>query len=89
VRFSEGLEFLKAGRYIRSPPTRRIMAKINPLEFLREVRQEVGRVTWPSRRETAVTTGMVFVMVIIAAIFFFLIDQALGTAVRWALNLGG
>jgi preprotein translocase subunit SecE len=64
------------------------MAQINPLEFLRQVRQEAGRVTWPSRRETAVTTGMVFLMVFIAAMFFFLIDQGLGAAVRWALNLG-
>jgi preprotein translocase subunit SecE len=64
------------------------MAKINPLEFLRQVRQEVARVTWPSRKETAVTTAMVFAMVFVAAIFFFVIDEALGTAVRWALNLG-
>jgi preprotein translocase subunit SecE len=64
------------------------MAKTTPLEFLRQVRQEVGRVTWPSRKETSVTTAMVFAMVFVAAIFFFLIDQALGTVVRWALNLG-
>jgi preprotein translocase subunit SecE len=64
------------------------MAKTNPLEFLRQVRQEVGRVTWPSRKETTVTTAMVFAMVFVAAIFFFAIDQALGTIVRWALNLG-
>ncbi|HXP73940.1 MAG TPA: preprotein translocase subunit SecE [Stellaceae bacterium] len=64
------------------------MAQINPLEFLRQVRQEAGRVTWPSRKETAVTTGMVFLMVFVAAMFFFVIDQGLGAAVRWALNLG-
>ena len=64
------------------------MASIDPLKFVREVRQEVGRVTWPSRKETAVTTAMVFAMVVAAAIFFFAVDQALGTAVRWALNLG-
>jgi preprotein translocase subunit SecE len=64
------------------------MAKINPLEFLRQVRQEAGRVTWPSRKETTVTTGMVFLMVFVAAMFFFLIDQGLGMVVRWALNLG-
>jgi len=45
-------------------------------------------VTWPSRKETAVTTGMVFLMVFVAAMFFFVIDQGLGAAVRWALNLG-
>jgi preprotein translocase subunit SecE len=64
------------------------MAKVNPLEFLRQVRQEAGRVTWPSRRETGVTTAMVFAMVFIAAMFFFLIDQGLGYVVRWALNIG-
>jgi preprotein translocase subunit SecE len=64
------------------------MATIDPLKFVREVRQEVGRVTWPSRKETAVTTAMVFAMVFVAAIFFFVIDQGLGAAVRWALNLG-
>jgi preprotein translocase subunit SecE len=64
------------------------MAKVTPLEFLRQVRQEVGRVTWPSRRETAVTTGMVFLMVFIAALFFFFVDEALNVAVRRALNLG-
>ena len=64
------------------------MAQIAPLEFLRQVRQEVGRVTWPSRKETAVTTGMVFLMVFIAALFFFVVDEGLGAAVRWALNLG-
>lgn len=64
------------------------MAQTNPLEFLRQVRQEVGRVTWPSRKETTVTTAMVFLMVFIAAMFFFLIDQGLGYVVRWALNLG-
>jgi preprotein translocase subunit SecE len=64
------------------------MAQINPLEFVRQVRQEVGRVTWPSRKETMVTTGMVFLMVLIAALFFFTIDQILGLGVRWLLGLG-
>ena len=64
------------------------MAQINPLEFLRQVRQEVGRVTWPTRKETAVTTAMVFVMVFLAALFFFGIDQVLGLGVRWVLGVG-
>jgi preprotein translocase subunit SecE len=64
------------------------MAKVNPLEFLRQVRQEASRVTWPSRRETGVTTAMVFAMVLVASLFFFLIDEGLGMVVRWALNLG-
>ncbi len=64
------------------------MARTSPAEFARQVRQEVAKVTWPSRRETAVTTAMVFVMVFIAAIFFFVADQILAQIVRWVLTLG-
>ena len=64
------------------------MASISPLEFLRQVRQEVSKVTWPSRKETGVTTAMVFAMVVLAAMFFFLIDQLLAAGVRFFLGLG-
>jgi preprotein translocase subunit SecE len=64
------------------------MAKTNPTEFYRQVRQEVSRVTWPTRKETSVTTAMVFVMVFIAALFFFVIDQILSQGVRLILGLG-
>jgi preprotein translocase subunit SecE len=64
------------------------MAKTNPAQFFREVRQEVSRVTWPTRKETAVTTAMVFAMVFLAAIFFFLVDQILSQLVRLVLGLG-
>jgi preprotein translocase subunit SecE len=64
------------------------MAGISPVEFLRQVRQEVGKVTWPTRRETLQTTAMVFLMVILAALFFFVVDLVLGHAVRYVLNLG-
>jgi preprotein translocase subunit SecE len=65
------------------------MAKINPGQFVREVRQEVSKVTWPTRKETAITTGMVFLMVVLAALFFFMIDQILAFGVRQILGLGG
>jgi len=65
------------------------MAKVNPGQFMREVRQEVAKVTWPSRKETAISTAMVFVMVFMAALFFFLADQVLAFAVRVILGLGG
>ena len=65
------------------------MAIGSPVEFLRQVRQEVGKVTWPTRKETGVTTAMVFLMVIVAAIFFFLVDVALGHLVRFVLGIGG
>ena len=65
------------------------MAKVNPGQFMREVRQEVSKVTWPTRKETMVSTGMVFVMVFLAAIFFFVLDQILAFGVRQILGLGG
>ena len=64
------------------------MAKINPLEFARQVRQEVGKVTWPTRKETGITTAMVFLMVVLAAIFFFLVDQVLSLMMRYVIGLG-
>jgi preprotein translocase subunit SecE len=64
------------------------MAKTNAAEFIQQVRQEVARVTWPSRKETMVTTAMVFVMVFIAATFFFLVDQVFSAGVRLLFGLG-
>ena len=64
------------------------MAKTSPVEFFQQVRQEVSRVTWPSRKETMVTTAMVFVMVFIAAAFFFLVDQVFSAGVRLLFGLG-
>ena len=65
------------------------MAKVNPGQFMREVRQEVSKVTWPTRKETVISTVMVFIMVFLAAIFFFVIDQILSFGVRQILGLGG
>jgi len=64
------------------------MAKTNAAEFVQQVRQELARVTWPTRRETLITTGMVFVMVFIAAAFFFVVDQMLSYGVRLIFGLG-
>ena len=55
---------------------------VNPAKFLREVRAEAAKVTWPSRRETLVTTGLVLAMAAAAAIFFFVVDQVIGVGVR-------
>ncbi|HET6182050.1 MAG TPA: preprotein translocase subunit SecE [Acetobacteraceae bacterium] len=55
---------------------------VSPAKFIREVRTEMGRVTWPSRRETLITTGLVIAMVFAAAIFFFAVDEAVSVAVR-------
>ncbi len=64
------------------------MAKTNLAQFIREVRNETEKVTWPTRKETAISTGMVLLMVFLAAIFFLLVDQILAVAVRLFLNFG-
>jgi preprotein translocase subunit SecE len=51
--------------------------KTNPFAFLQQVRAEVAKVVWPTRRETVVTTIMTLILVFITAIFFFIIDQVL------------
>jgi len=58
------------------------MAKTNPLEFLQEVREEASKVTWPTRKETMITTVMVMIMVALAAVFFLIVDMAL----QWGVN---
>ena len=63
-------------------------SKTAPIEFLRQVRQEVSKVTWPSRRETITSTIMVLLMVVFMAVFFFLIDQVLSVGIYAALGLG-
>ncbi len=65
------------------------MAKISPFKFLQEVRSETEKVTWPTRRETMITTGMVFVIVFIASIFFLLADQVIRLGVTFILGIGG
>lgn len=64
------------------------MAKTSPLEFMRQVRQEMSKVTWPTRKETVVTTIMVFVMVFICAVFFLVIDRILSWGVSLILGIG-
>ena len=63
------------------------MTKTAPLKFLKEVRQEVSKVTWPTRKETILTTAMVFVMVFILSLFFLGVDQVLSFGVSWILGL--
>ncbi len=65
------------------------MVKANPAEFVRQVRQETTKVTWPSRKETGLTTAMVFVMAALAAIFFLLADKIITFGVEFLLGLGG
>jgi len=65
------------------------MAKTSPAQFVREVRHELSKVTWPSRRELTVTTISVFAMAALAALFFFLVDQLLAWIIRLILGIGG
>jgi len=60
----------------------------SPFKFLQEVREETRKVTWPSRRETAITTAMVFVMVAVAAVFFMVADYIIRIAVTLVLGIG-
>jgi preprotein translocase subunit SecE len=63
-----------------------IMLK-NPIEYVREVRSEVAKVTWPTRRETMITTSMVFIFVLIASVFFLLADKLIGFVVQLLLGV--
>ena len=62
---------------------------VSPAKFVREVRSEVTKVTWPSRRTTLVTTGLVAAMASLTAIFFFVVDQVIGLGVRALFGFGG
>ncbi len=60
---------------------------INPAQFVAQVRTEASKVVWPSRKEAGMTTIMVFVMTILVAIFFFIVDQILSLAIDFLLSL--
>jgi preprotein translocase subunit SecE len=60
----------------------------NPFQFLQEVRAEASKVTWPTRRETLITTGLVALMVFMAALFFVSVDQLIRLAVQFILSFG-
>ena len=63
-------------------------SKTNPFAFLQQVRTEVAKVTWPTRRETMITTIMVFIMVVLASVFFLVVDQTIGWLVGQLLGFG-
>ena len=64
------------------------MAKTSPAQFVREVRQEMAKVTWPSRKELIATTLSVVAMSALAAVFFLVVDQIISLGVRSILGLG-
>jgi len=63
------------------------MAMTNPLQFIQQVRSEVSKVVWPTRREVLVTTGMVFALAALASIFFFLVDLIIRSGLQGVLGL--
>ena len=67
------------------PPVRRV----TPVEFFQQVRREMKKVTWPSWKETWLTTMMVFIMVGLMMLFFFVVDALLNIGVRYLLGVSG
>jgi preprotein translocase subunit SecE len=65
------------------------MATTNPVQFLQQVRAEVSKVSWPTRREVLLTTAMVFVMAALASVFFFAIDLLIRTGLQAVLGMFG
>jgi preprotein translocase subunit SecE len=63
------------------------MAAMNPVKFLQEVRQEVGKVTWPTRQETLISTVMVLIMVALASLFFLAADQVISWGVQLLMSI--
>ena len=65
------------------------MAKANPLQFIQQVRAEVSKVVWPTRREVMLTSAMVLVMATLTAIFFFFVDLLIRTGLTSLLGMFG
>lgn len=61
----------------------------NPAKFIREVRQEMNKVTWPTRKETTISTAVVLALILVAAIFFLVADTLIASAVKMILGFGG
>ena len=65
------------------------MATTNPFQFIQQVRSEVSKITWPTRREVLITTIMVFIMSAIAALIFALVDLLIRSGIQSVLNIFG
>ena len=82
------LEIRAAAAYLgaRIKNGTRVMSKTNPLQFLQQVRGEVSKVVWPTRREVVLTTIMVFIMAALSATFFSLVDLGIRTGLAALLG---
>lgn len=65
------------------------MATTNPLQFIQQVRAEVAKIVWPTRREVMLTTVMVFILAALTAVFFALVDIVIRTGLQYVLNIFG
>ncbi|MEZ5715686.1 MAG: preprotein translocase subunit SecE [Paracoccaceae bacterium] len=65
------------------------MASTNPVQFVQQVRSEIGKIAWPTRREVFLTTVMVFIMAALTAVFFSLVDLAIKSGLQGVLGLFG
>jgi preprotein translocase subunit SecE len=87
----EALELAGQSPYL--PPNRSqgttMATRTNPLQFIQQVRSEVSKVVWPTRREVLLTTAMVFVMATLTAIFFFFVDWAIRSGLQLILTMTG
>jgi preprotein translocase subunit SecE len=63
--------------------------KFDPVEFARETQREIAKVTWPTRKETVVTTGLIVLMALVAGVFFLGVDSVLGFAISKFLGMRG
>ncbi len=72
----------------RMPLKDTVLAKVDPAQFVRDVRTEVAKVTWPTRKETLITTGLVLAMSALAAVFFLLVDQIIALGMRGVFGIG-
>ena len=63
--------------------------KISPFQFLQQVRAEAAKIVWPSQRETAISTVMVLIMAVLAAVFFLIADQIISRVIGFILGVGG
>ena len=65
------------------------MARTNPLQFVQQVRDEVAKISWPTRREVMLTTVMVFIMAALTSVFFSVVDVVIRSGLQAVLNLVG
>lgn len=90
--FIQHLEFNAMPGYVRlnrNQKRTRDMAITNPIQFIQQVRAEVSKIVWPTRREVFLTTVMVFIMAALTAIFFAMVDILIRTGLQGVLGMFG